>query len=209
MRLNGKMKMEQIMDAIPDNEFMQFHYALKDLTSLWFKGSLMDAIDAEKSISEKREADVKSALKKIIDLGPVDLAAIIAETLTANIGLLGWYYGVRAANNQDLEYNWDEFRTYNMPGIPGFRASLEKSCAAFIQYLQAEAPDPTILSRYKQVKALGIKIVFLQRIYKVGEVYYRIAPWEGRWDTIKPVIIPDPQPEVKQPPRYLVEHRNN
>jgi hypothetical protein len=201
MALKGDMSMEQIMTSIPDNQFMQFHYALKDLTSLWFKAPLIDVLNAEQNVTEQQAALVKDAVVKIINLQE-PLEHIISTVLHANSKLLGWYYSVCAANNQEFDYDWEEFRTYNMPSIPQFTGQLKHTCKQLQQYLSS--PNPDYITAYKQLPQR--EVVFLQRKYVLKEVITYIAPWEGRWDTMKPVINPSTD---KALPMYLVEHRNN
>jgi hypothetical protein len=67
MNMKGDMSMDQIMASIPDNQFMQFHYALKDLTSLWFKAPLMDVINTEWNEPIKQK-EIKDAILKITKL---------------------------------------------------------------------------------------------------------------------------------------------
>lgn len=197
MELRGAMSMDQIRYAIPDNQFMQFHYALKDLTSLWFKAPLFDVFDAEGTNLEILEGRLFP--------GNFKLEELITNILRANLKLLGWYYGICEANNQGFDYDWEDFCNYNMPSIPAFRESLAKSC----QTLKTELPKPkdskqedsTIISRLN--KNSKINIVFLQRTYKTDTSVKKIAPWEGRWDTMKRVLT------MQDTTRYLVEHRNN
>jgi hypothetical protein len=207
MSLDGDMTMDQIMESIPNNQFTQFHYALKDLTSLWFKAPLLDVFDAENAVVDRR-AEVAKAKQRITTAPPGFLAEMITRVLHANLKLLGWYYSVCAANNQGFEYEWEEFISYNMPSIPTFSQSLQNSADNLAQRLNGQLPQ--MLSTNAELPQDDV--VFLKRRYTRDEVLYLnvqnipigyVAPWEGRWDTMKPVIV------VNSLPRYLVEHRNN
>lgn len=188
MDLKGNMTMDQIKCSIPNNQFMQFHYALKDLTSLWFKATLMDTLAAE-------DDDGKKAEMKIKNFPDVLIADVVSAVLYNNLRLLGWYFSVLDANNEGFKYDWDAFCAYNMPSIPQFKAQLESTCRQLKDYLNA----PTVKCIATLNELPPDKVIFLQRSYPQGN----IAPWEGRWDTMKPVI------KSEKPPRYLVEHRNN
>jgi hypothetical protein len=195
MNLKGDINMEQIMTSILDNQFMQFHYALKDLTALWFKAPLMDVI-----IEENRSGKQKAVEDAIIKIATLEepLEDIIKNVLYANLKLLGWYHSVCAANNQGFDYDWEEFCTYNMPSIPQFAEQLKHTSNQLRAYLRNH--DQNCIASCTQIDQ--DEIVFLKRIY---DSRY-IAPWEGRWDTMKRVI----KPSIGKPsPMYLVEHRNN
>ncbi len=209
--LVGDFSMEQIKDMIPDNQFMQFHYALKDLTSLWFKAPLIDVINTENQIGPKMP-NVAAASQRITNLAPDVLARMICRVLKAHQKLLGWYYAVSEANNQGYDYDWEEFCAYNMPSIPAFQASLLSSCTDLAAYINGPGLNLTMLSTNQQLPQQYVQ--FLKRNYVFADNVpfmvlnnlpaAKIASWEGRWDTMKPVIMTDPLR-----PRYLVEHRNN
>lgn len=205
MGLNGDMTMDQIMHTIPDNQFMQFHYALKDLTSLWFKAPFFDVLAAENRVPGQAEA-VNNAMLRLVQIGSALLSDIICEMLLSNLKLLGWYYSVCEANNQGFEYDWEEFCTYNMPNVAEFRKSVFESGKELVACLQN--PDPELLYTYARLRQRNV--VFLKRSYTDEEnpdqntPVANVAGWEGRWDTMKPVI--DKNPRV---PMYLIEHRNN
>lgn len=190
MELNGDVEMDAILAAFPNREFLHFHYALKDLTPLWFKAPLMQVLALEDPNKEFRN------VWQGLDAGKV--ASAIAGVLTANLMLLGWYYGVAQSCNREFDYDWDEFTSYNMPSTGAFSTALEYSCRQFKDYLSAEPKPPTVLCTLEQLPQS--EVVFLQRRYANGT----IAPWEGRWDTMK-----KPIERKGELPRYLVEHRNN
>ncbi|MCK9397234.1 MAG: hypothetical protein M0Q44_16815 [Methylobacter sp.] len=192
MALNGDMDMEDILDAFPGKAFFQFHYALKDLTSLWFKSPLVEVIQTEKAGTE-----FCAAFKKF---DPAVVADVITTVLEANLSLLGWYYGVAQANNQEFDYEWDDFLSYNMPSVTAFGAELLETCVQFHAYLNSNLIEPPyVLCTVAQLPP--DEATFLQRIYP--EKKGAIARWEGRWDTMKKPIT------QTNPPRYLIEHRNN
>jgi hypothetical protein len=202
MKFEGDYSMDQLKQAITGSDFMQFHYALKDLTSLWLKCPLIDILNAEKTVRENGNA-VDLVIARLKSLTPEFLTALVTRALEANLSLLGWYHAVCEANNQGFDYEWDEFRAYNMPSVPAFEKSLGLSCASLISYVNKLAdPPPRIICQYAQLPNAQTR--FLQRAYVFqGNVVKVIAPWEGRWDTMKGVINTGPYP------RYLVEHRNN
>lgn len=211
MALDGDMSMDQVKDMIPDNQFMQFHYALKDLTSLWFKAPLVDVINAENNIGPRAPA-VAAMLQRIANLPADALAGMICRVLKAHQKLLGWYFAVSEANNQEFDYDWEEFCSYNMPSIPAFRAALKSGCTDLAAYLNAPGANMTMLCTNQQLPQQYV--LFLKRNYTAadnvpfmalnGIPAASVAAWEGRWDTMKPVILTDPLR-----PRYLLEHRNN
>ncbi len=218
MALKGDFTMEQIKDMIPDNQFMQFHYALKDLTSLWFKAPLVDVLTTENQIQAKTP-HVTAANQRILNFPPNALAGMICKVLKAHQKLLGWYFAVSEANNQGYDYDWEEFCAYNMPCISAFQSSLLTSCTDLAAYTNAPGLNMTMLctnaqlpQQYGQLPEECVQ--FLKRNYTAADnvpfmalnniAAASIASWEGRWDTMKPVIMTDPLR-----PRYLVEHRNN
>jgi hypothetical protein len=208
MALNGNIEMDLIKESIPDNQFMQFHYALKDLTSLWFKSPLIDVILAEREISEAQQSVVDTLISKINHADPIYISIIISRVFTAHFKLLGWYHGVCEANNQGFDYDWEDFVSYNMPSIPAFSNSLTKSSTVLVNYLnRLNDPPQQLFTTTNQLRQRYV--VFLKRKYEKdegtpGTPKGIIAPWEGRWDTMKPVIDTDPKK-----PKYLIEHRNN
>jgi len=197
MELNGDMDMDDILSAFPGKAFFHFHYALKDLTPLWFKSPLMDVID--------REEDALTFCEWFKKLAPNDVAYVITTVLEANLSLLGWYYGVAKANNQPFDYDWDDFLSYNMPSVTAFGAELLKTCVEFNDYIKnyvAIGGVPKVSKVIATIDQLPQdEVVFLKRNYgNKGS----IARWEGRWDTMKAPIL------IKYNfPRYLIEHRNN
>lgn len=205
MTIRGEWSMEQIMNAIPDNQFMQFHFALKDLTSLWFKASLFETISTEERNPDQRD-HVLRAKARLLQIGPEQITSIITTMLESNLKLLGWYFSVREANNQEFDYEWEEFCAYNMPSIPAFRNSLRASSQQLNDNLQNL--NPTILATLNQLPQNNV--IFLKRNYTNQENPAQqvpnasVAKWEGRWDTMKaPIRFND------QLYTYLVEHRNN
>lgn len=205
MALEGDMDMDQIRSAIPNNQFMQFHYALKDLTSMWFKATLEDCFTAEAAVDNATAELVGYFKNRLRGIGGRNITATITNILTANLQLLGWYYGVCAANNQAFDYDWEEFCGYNMPSIAAFSGSVETSANALLANF--EAPNAAVYSLLNQLPQQYV--VFLKRFYVHDENGFpghtgHVAPWEGRWDTMKRPIA-----AAGTYPRYLVEHRNH
>ena len=186
MLMDANMSFSAVSASVPHSEFMQFHYALKDLTPMWFKGALIDVLVAEDCLN-----DYKILLRKIAP----NLVKVIRHVFTANLQLLGWYHSLAAATNQPFPYDWAEWRAYNMPSLDTF----SKQLGVGLQELStALTKSTTWVARYTD----DIEPEFLQRTYEIDSTECKVAPWEGRWDTIKPVIEGNPM-------RYLVEHRNN
>jgi hypothetical protein len=90
-----------------------------------------------------------------------------------------------------------------MPSIPQFAEQLKTTCDELKKRLDAGMSSYIDVYDLKPQK----QVVFLQRTYPPDVLgITKIAPWEGRWDTMKPVIKPSNDNPY---PLYLVEHRNN
>lgn len=198
----GYWNMDEILDKRPDRGypargFFHFHSELKDLTSLWFKSPLVEVIG--------KEEDGEEFKNKFKNLDPAVITDVIMTVLEANMSLLEWYYGrVNAAYKDEDEesddiWDWEDFRSDNMPDTALFRSELLETCKQFQAYLNGTLAEPSeVLCTLNQLPQKDV--IFLQRTYPSKGA---IARWEGRWDTMKPPI-PDADPQ-----RYLVEHRNN
>jgi hypothetical protein len=194
MKLKGYWNMEDVLDKppfedAPDKAFFPFHSVLKDLTSLWFKAPLIEAINSEKKGQEFCE------WFKTLD--PSNVSYVLTTVLKANLDLLKWYYGRVKDYEENIDWDWDDFLSENMPSVELFKAEFFKTCVQFHDYLIAPVKPTDVLCTLEQLPQKDV--IFLQRKY--GEKH--IARWEGRWDTMKkPIPNTDPQ-------RYLIEHRNN
>ena len=164
--MQGELDDEDVLKSCVANpEFLQFHYALKDLTPLWFKGALGDVL---RSFSQE---DIKQIQTFLTDLKSED----VEEILNNNLKFLGRIYVVNEYFNHGNAYDWDEFKEDLLPSVSGFVRQFAKGQQQLVNVLKNQE------IRYYTYEALAKKTQnnkFLDR--------EKVPAWEGRWDTIKP-----------------------
>lgn len=202
MDMKGEISNENVLKSCVNNsEFLDFHYALKDLTPLWFKGALGDVL---LKLQNEKEDDFKLLIKALQELNSDDVEKILND----NLNFLGRIYTLNEYFHHDNPYNWDEFKAELMPSVSGFVRQFEKGRKELVDVL---FNDNIESYTYEKLRT-KTSDKFLDRT--------NVPPWEGRWDTIKPPI------EAKKPTRkgkmkgkevnkegreirFLIEHRNN
>ncbi|HAC63157.1 MAG TPA: hypothetical protein DCF68_06355 [Cyanothece sp. UBA12306] len=194
MDMQGELDADVLQSCVVNREFLHFHYALKDLTPLWFKGSLGDVI---LSIKDKK---VKASL--ILNLRKIK-SDDVEEILNNNLKFLGRIYMLNEYFNHGNSYDWEEFKETLLPSVSGFVRQFEKGKLELLDQW-----DNILNFTYSAIQGKRREQNIQDEDNVQGEIpaflnRTEVPPWEGRWDTIKRPIQTDSTTE------FLVEHRNN
>ncbi|NEP86285.1 MAG: hypothetical protein F6K18_05305 [Okeania sp. SIO2C2] len=202
MAMQGEIDADVLKSCVANPEFLHFHYALKDLTPLWFKGSLGDVIF---SIND---TNIKLELKKSLEKLKSDDVEYI---LNNNLKFLGRIYMFNEYFNYGNSYDWEEFRETLLPSVSGFVRQFNKGKDQLVEEwdninsnftyekIQEKRKNENIQDQENiqdEDHAKEKKPAFLNRT--------AVPAWEGRWDTIKKPIR-----QNGKTTEFLVEHRNN
>ena len=192
MDMKAELSPETAESCVVNAPSLKFHYALKDLTPLWFKGTLADVLtNLKKSDSEALINGLNGLLAK----------DNVAEILTKNMKFLGRLYTLNTYFHYDNNYEWGSFREDLLPDVGGFVRQFEKGAKDLLAQLkQFIEGKPNSLQPFKDHPANSNR----KGSNRKGFLERKDVPsWEGRWDTMKPPI------KIKNKDEFLVEHRNN
>jgi hypothetical protein len=202
----GKIPSKQAKGQVKNSNFMDYHSFLKDLTPLWFKGTLADVLMivlGNESI--KREIVFEGLLQGISKLDD----GVMLKVLERNFECLERLYGYTfqlLPNFKLLE--WKQFKSSLLPDVDIFKSQYDIGRKALLEVLNTIIKSPenieTILKSFRYKDNLANKNLFLERLVEDALEGGKVPPWEGRWDTLKPPIV-SKTGEVE----FLVEHRNN
>ncbi|BAY99864.1 hypothetical protein NIES37_38470 [Tolypothrix tenuis PCC 7101] len=190
---NAKKSNDILLRDVPNANFRDYHSFLKDLTPLWFKGTLADVL---LSVLNSSDTDLTNlVLPYLIDGIKAINRDVAKKILENNIAFLETMYSFHQLEKNSK--NWKSFQQEFVPSLEEFLKQYEIGRVDLLRHIGESENNIWQLDRFGYDGNLETKDnKFLQR--------NGVPPWEGRWDTLKPPI--DNLTEEKE---FLVEHRNN
>lgn len=189
-----KEALEELKSINSNIAFMDYHSFLKDLTPLWFKGTLGDVLATVNQYYYPEIKEPKEVFQKLIEgINSLDRDAV--KTILDHNLKFGQFkkHGFEKKDEDDFKKelffeNMDDFIEQYEKGRKSLIETLKPLTQNLSENMLADIS-------YKDNQANNNK--FLDR--------ENVPLWEGRWDTLKPPIIS----KDKQVVEFLVEHRNH